>query len=405
MDVNEIIRQLQQAEGELIGEMPPEDEYIVRRKERMYGELIDSLQRDRYAEGEGGETVPENRDIERFIWIPGEDIGFPEINSERIAREISREGVEALAWYRSFHWRPCERWGIYILDKGLYFVAERVFGAFDRFRGGPYDTPDLLLESLRLLFLHEFFHYITDIAASTLEIASGLRRAYYIEYVKNVYMRPGNSDEPLEEALANAFAFNRVPGWQFQRPGWRFRRSVRQFMKNQPGGYSAFDQYIRKSDFARGRRELGTCIFRAQRLQPGVTPLETLFDCYTRDVSYADVPVYIVPTITDSRYRLGFIRAIPRDKLDRSQQYVQDYQRLPRRVQRKVSKTLSNLQHGVQHPGLGFEKLNSKGNNKLFSVRVDKGYRLILREVPGGRWELVTVGTHDDVYRTINRYC
>jgi hypothetical protein len=57
MDVNEIIRQLQQAEGELIREMPPEDEYIVRRKERMYGELIDSLQRDRYAEGEGGETV------------------------------------------------------------------------------------------------------------------------------------------------------------------------------------------------------------------------------------------------------------------------------------------------------------------------------------------------------------
>jgi hypothetical protein len=32
MDVNEIIRQLQQAEGELIGEMPPEDEYIVRAK-------------------------------------------------------------------------------------------------------------------------------------------------------------------------------------------------------------------------------------------------------------------------------------------------------------------------------------------------------------------------------------
>jgi plasmid maintenance system killer protein len=399
MDVNEIITQLQQAEGELIGEMPPEDEYIVRRKERTYGELIDALQRDRYAEGEGGETVPENRDIERFIWIPGEDIGFPEINSERIAREISREGVEALAWYRSFHWRPCERWGIYILDKGLYFVAERVFGAFHRFRGWPYDTLDLLQKSFRLLFLHEFFHYITDIAASTLEIASGLRRAYYIEYVKNVYMRPGKSDEPLEEALANAFAFNRF----YRKPDQPFKSLIRQFMKNQPGGYSAFDQYI--FDFARGRRELGTCILRAQRVQPGVAPLETLFDCYRRDVSYADVPVYIVPTITDSRYRLRLIRAIPRDKLEPSARYVRDFLRLPSDVQQKLLNTLSNLEHGVQHPGLGFEKLNSKGNNKLFSVRVDKRYRLILRELPGGRWELVTVGKHDDVYRTINRDC
>jgi plasmid maintenance system killer protein len=251
------------------------------------------------------------------------------------------------------------------------------------------------------LFLHEFFHYITDIAASTLEIASGLRRAYYIEYVKNVYMRPGNSDEPLEEALANAFAFNRVPGWQF-------KRSVRKFMKNQPGGYSAFDRYIRKSDFARGRRELATCIWRGQRLQRGergVTPLETLFDCYRGDVSYADVPVHIVPTITDSRYRPRFIRAIPQDKLEPSSRFVGDFLRLPSAVKQKVLNTLSNLEHGVQHPGLGFEKLNSKGNNKLFSVRVGKGYRLILRELPGGRWELVTVGKHDDVYRTINMGC
>lgn len=387
MNVDEIINELRNRQ--LISEMP--EEYIVRRKEQEYRELIERTEPYQFPREDWAErTSPRSPNIEDSIYIPDGDIEFPEIDTEGIGREITKEGIEALAWYRSFHWHPPNRWGIYILDKGVYYIAQNVFGKIGQVSpyGRRYNTIDLLQQSFRLLFLHEFFHYITDIAASTLEMGNPSARAYYVQYVRNVYIRPKSRNEPIEEALANAFAFNR-----FQ--GGTVRRQLRLFMRSQPAGYSAFEQYTRKINFTYGRRELGTCIRDGAHVR-GVPPLETLFDCYRHDISFGDVPIYILPTIKDSRYMMRLIRSIPRSALVQSATFKKDLQKLPPEILSKYQKALRMLEYNVRHRGLKFEKI--KGCDTVFTIRIDGGYRLSLRPL-NEKWELLRIGKHDEIYR------
>ena len=75
-------------------------------------------------------------------------------------------------------------------------------------------------------------------------------------YTSKVYMSPDieSKDEPLEEALANAFAYaNRYQGRGVY-------RQIGSFMRSQPNGYSAFGDYLGRSRFSIGRRELGGLI-------------------------------------------------------------------------------------------------------------------------------------------------
>ena len=39
---------------------------------------------------------------------------------------VTTEGIDFLAWYRSFHWIPLKSRG-YILDKGVYYLAKVIF--------------------------------------------------------------------------------------------------------------------------------------------------------------------------------------------------------------------------------------------------------------------------------------
>ena len=309
---------------------------------------------------------------------------------EEIEKEIADEGMEALAWYRSFHWNPPYKWGIYMVDKGIYYVARNVFGKIKQVspQGRRYNTLDFVQQSFRLLFLHEFFHYITDIAASILEIGSLSTHPYYSEYVKNVYMCPRNKNEPIEEAMANAFAFKKFRGANI-------RQQLRSFMKNQPAGYSAFEQYIRKRDFIYGRRKLGTLI-RDGTHANGVAPLETLFDCYRRDIHFGDVPIYIISTIEDPKYTIKLITSIPRSTLTQSPTFQKDLKRLSHDIIQKYQKALEMLEYNAQHRGLKFEKI--KGCDTVFTVRIDRNYRISMRPL-NGKWELLRIAEHDEVYR------
>ncbi|MEM3342154.1 MAG: hypothetical protein QW728_05630 [Thermoplasmata archaeon] len=311
MNVSGIIRELM--ERDVIGGMPKE--YIISQREKEYEEFVFRI--DPYIERVEDLDIGDERDTD----APNKRVPFPytviltgkyhsywntldkessenrnntnylpEIDLGRIEEEVARDGIEALAWYRSFHWHPPERWGIYILNWGIFYLTQRVFAKAAPSSTGVVVTLDNLQQGFRLLFLHEFFHYITDIAASTLEIGSPRPvRPYYIAYTNKVYKYPKNKDEPLEEALANAYAYNRIYGYVI-------RRRIADFMKRQPSGYSAFEKYWRKKDFAYGRRLLGTYIRDGAYSQNDVLPLEILFDIYRRDLAFTDVPLYIVNT-------------------------------------------------------------------------------------------------------------
>lgn len=54
------------------------------------------------------------------------------------------------------------------------------------------------------------------------------------------------------------------------------------------------------------------------------------------------------------------------------------------------------LEYNVQHRGLNFEKI--KGCDTVFTVRIDRKYRLSIRPI-NGKWEFLRIGKHDEIYR------
>jgi plasmid maintenance system killer protein len=54
------------------------------------------------------------------------------------------------------------------------------------------------------------------------------------------------------------------------------------------------------------------------------------------------------------------------------------------------------LGRDVRVSGLKFEKI--KGCDAVYTVRVDREYRLSMRQL-NGKWELLRIAKHDEVYR------
>ena len=68
---------------------------------------------------------------------------------------------------------------------------------------------------------------------------------------------------------------------------------------------------------------------------------------------------------------------------------------------RDADKALQSFARDPATPGLNFEKL--QGHAQLYSIRVNRSYRIILRRDPDGNFlEIINVGPHD-IYRTLRR--
>jgi hypothetical protein len=376
-----IISQLKQRK---LIEKLPKDHHVYRR-EQQHKEYI-KLSKEKYYNPEGPYL---NINKDNLIFISNSDIELPEIEEilEKINKEaLRKDSIDALAWYRSFHWEPTKYWGIYILDAGIFLLARLFSGIKQKSKyGRPYNTLDYIIQAFKLLFLHEFFHFITDIAASILEIGNPLSRPFYIDYIHNVYMKPKNKNEPIEEALANAFAINRIK---------EFKKFIRLFFSSiKANGYCAFDRYLSNKKFTNGRRNLGTCI-RDGKNTSDVSPLESLFDIYKQDIYFRDVPIYIVNTFKDDQYIIKFLKKFHTIELSKS--YSRDFDNLTKDIKKKALKAKNKLEINPHHPSLRLEKI--KGCDVVFSYRIDKNYRGSIQLIDG-KGLLLRIAKHDKLYR------
>ncbi len=90
---------------------------------------------------------------------------------------------------------------------------------------------------------------------------------------------------------------------------------------------------------------------------------------------------------------------MPRIRLHR--QFERAFKRLPDDIQERATKSLERFIANPRHPGLNFEAL--RGHPGLFSIRVNQGWRILLRRDQDGEGEIYVVadiGPHD-VYRRI----
>ena len=114
-------------------------------------------------------------------------------------------GIEALAWYVSFH-NNQENWGIYIPISSIHYLNEileiRV-----------HSTVNLDQISKQVLLNHEIYHFLTDLAVSQFELVTklGMYRQHKSLYkFKGLNLSSNEQYNELEENLANAFMLEEI---------------------------------------------------------------------------------------------------------------------------------------------------------------------------------------------------
>jgi hypothetical protein len=161
-----------------------------------------------------------------------------------VPAKADMDGIEALAWYRSWHMHPPTVRAVYLSDWGVHHAAARL------------DTGGCYRESLRqaliLLTAHELFHAAFDLVLTQLEAVlttqGGVAVALWREYCEHVYSQsPGGG---IEESLANAFALRTVA------PAAPVRAAAEAWFKRMPGGYARYEEYLADADFRHGIRDL-----------------------------------------------------------------------------------------------------------------------------------------------------
>jgi len=79
-------------------------------------------------------------------------------------------------------------------------------------------------------------------------------------------------------------------------------------------------------------------------------------------------------------------------------EFTKRFRALPKGIQRKLEKQRRIFASNPFHPSLHTEKLQPK-KREYWSFRIDRSYRVIFRFNTRNQVLLITVGTHDWVYR------
>ena len=131
-------------------------------------------------------------------------------NSNVRKLDFKRLPADAMAFYRPFHYPPFDQWGIYLMIEPLLSYHDHLNKIASKTR--LFSSEALMHLVLFEIFHHEFFHHLTESAATTIEIicaAMGNLKPIYLDYKERQHRQQIDFlHSPLEEALANAYAWN-----------------------------------------------------------------------------------------------------------------------------------------------------------------------------------------------------
>ncbi|MFH0854635.1 MAG: type II toxin-antitoxin system RelE/ParE family toxin [bacterium] len=81
-----------------------------------------------------------------------------------------------------------------------------------------------------------------------------------------------------------------------------------------------------------------------------------------------------------------------------TEEFQKRYMGLPLSIQKKAEKQEKIFQLNPFHPSLHTEKLEPR-SRQVWSIRIDRKYRIIFRFVDGNQALFLTVGEHNWVYK------
>lgn len=176
---------------------------------------------------------------------------------------IQERGIEALAWYVSFHVTQ-SNWGIFIPISSLVYIEKRYLKSLRRSR---YRKWQLAFE---LLFEHELFHFVTDYACSQWELL--VHRPCWSSLTER-RIKAGRYLE-VEEKLANAYMIRVL------RQSWTpsIEASLKGFVESQPTGYCEAFDFIDENRFNEELRELVKSYIGLHAVEQGLNLHSDVFD-------------------------------------------------------------------------------------------------------------------------------
>jgi len=300
------------------------------------------------------------------------DLLEPASDAERPTpyEEAANRGIDQLAWYQTF--RNPIGWGIHLRESGLEAVA--------RYLGDSNPDQSHRKSAFHALYLHEYAHFLFDVAAVVLEDIVG--GPIYEPHRLDVVSRPYGYDES-EEALCNAFAYRNSAATT--------REGLGRFLRDAPPGYRDFDRFRTARSFSQGVEQ---AIGEMLRGLGGRSAAGTsgLFDIRGAIVSPWLVPVYLD---RDRQNRPLFALITALSDLRQSSKFARELKKLPNEVRREWTENVEPmLQTDISR--CQFKALTGRANE--YTVRVGHTYRAIL--VRSGRaWTATEIVHRKDAYR------
>ena len=188
------------------------------------------------------------------------------------------------SWYQPYHYTPRIKWGVHIRYSSWLGIA----ALFNQ------DCPNLVSNPIAsvkaaffYLFMHSLFHYLTECAASTLEIILQ-DPSIYANYQSSIYETVFNSHDCLEESLANTYLLTRSDVCHIE------RAYLEEMLLKQGPGYNDFLKYV-EPKFNTGARRLISQIHSGKLNPPLDVPIEQIMNI-SSSVDYPhnhNIPIWL----------------------------------------------------------------------------------------------------------------
>jgi len=315
-----------------------------------------------------------------------------------VTHNLEQDGIDALAWYRSFHYEPIHKWGIYMLDKGIYHLAEIFEKQYDPSEVTSETRQECIHDAVNLLYYHELFHFYTDLAAANLEISES--RSMYVDYFQNRYPdgwqksdgAPAEILARLEEALATEFSRSKTITNRSQ----QYKDTLAAFMKSQPNGYAQWSAVIHSQKWYFGLSKLGERLLNPDEPFPQYMHVRALEDAIHRSYE-RQVPVFIVDTIPDDIYRFTPMTVFDRIRIPSFINKKVESKKTPPDVRKQFYKQINNLE--TKGSIRSHRRLNKTNRKNWFFWDVTDGWRTCLVQGLKGEWEILFLGDHNEYMR------
>jgi hypothetical protein len=213
--------------------------------------------------------------------------------------------AEAMAFYRPFHFPPFDQWGIYLLIGPLLDYHKNLVQ-----QSLPLNlfSPEILMHLILFeVFNHEFFHHLVESTATTLELILATQCQSQPVYLRHRQQQAANTfghpHAPLEEALANAYAYNALSFISRIKAGFKtasvkaYQQAVVKHWKCEPPGYREAGFYI-GGDYIPGSTVLLELLLEkptvSNRVPLSIVAKHVMPNGFTALLAKPDIPTWLV---------------------------------------------------------------------------------------------------------------